>query len=354
MTESEQESQLSINTEDSFKPDIKICQKDECKEPCILRGKFCEKHRTKGKTTCNYKDCKTRPNYNFEGKKHSLYCVKHKKDEMILVSNKSCKQEGCNTRPMFNFENEVQGIYCNEHKEGGMINVKSRTCKEEKCSKQPIFNYEGQTIGIYCSEHALYGMIDVKHKKCKSEWCDTVFSNKKYEGYCAYCFFNLYPDSPLVRNYKTKEKSVVDFIRETFKEYEWINDKTIDGGCSKKRPDLMLDFGSHILIIEIDEDAHSDYDCSCENKRLMEISQDLGHRPIVFIRFNPDSYTDKNGKKIKSCWSINKVSGLLYINNKKQWKERLEYLKEQVEYWIEYETEKTIEIIQLFYNENSY
>jgi len=48
----------------------------------------------------------------------------------------------------------------------------------------------------------------------------------------------------------------------------------------------MCDLGTHILIVEIDENAHAVYDCSCENKRLMELSQDVGHRPIVFIRFN--------------------------------------------------------------------
>ena len=37
------------------------------------------------------------------------------------------------------------------------------------------------------------------------------------------------------------------------------------------------------------------------NKRLMELSQDVGFRPIVFIRFNQDGY------KITSCWYINKL-----------------------------------------------
>jgi len=55
----------------------------------------------------------------------------------------------------------------------------------------------------------------------------------------------------------------------------------------------------------------------------MEISQDLEFRPIVFIRFNPDSYTDKNGNKIKSCWKINKTTGLINLDFKKiiEWKE---------------------------------
>jgi hypothetical protein len=51
------------------------------------------------------------------------------------------------------------------------------------------------------------------------------------------------------------------------------------------------------LIIEVDENKHDNYDCSCENKRIMLISQDLGHRPVVLLRFNPDGYL-KDGKKI--------------------------------------------------------
>ena len=70
--------------------------------------------------------------------------------------------------------------------------------------------------------------------------------------------------------------------------------------------------GSYIIIVEIDENAHIYYDCSCENKRLMEISQDLGFRSIVFIRFNPDDYTIKNEKKL-SCWGINKIGIFLRI-----------------------------------------
>ena len=72
----------------------------------------------------------------------------------------------------------------------------------------------------------------------------------------------------------------------------------------------------------------------------MEISQDLNFRPIVFIRFNPDDYIDKEGNKIKSCWKINKI---------KEWDERINILTEQINYWVKNPTEKTVEIIELFY-----
>jgi len=82
----------------------------------------------------------------------------------------------------------------------------------------------------------------------------------------------------------------------------------------------------------------------------MELSQDLQHRPIVFIRFNPDEYTDKYGNQIKSCWRINKSGTMSIIRTKlDEWNHRIECLNEQIQYWIDNPTEKTIETIQLFY-----
>ena len=94
------------------------------------------------------------------------------------------------------------------------------------------------------------------------------------------------------------------------------------------------------------------YDCSCENKRIMELSQDVGHKPIVFIRFNPDDY-DENEIRISSCWGLNN-KGICVVKKSKnnEWIQRLNTLKEQLNYWINPDniTNKTIEIIQLFYD----
>jgi len=184
---------------------------------------------------------------------------------------------------------------------------------------------------------------------CRSELCETT-GNNKYEGYCLRCFIHLFPDKPNTRNYKTKEKDVVDRIIHTFTNFTWSADKKIQGGCSRRRPDLLLDMGSHIIILEVDENKHIGYDCSCEDKRLMEISKDLQHRPIVFIRFNPDAYTTQDGVLVKSCWKLNKLGVMQIMKTKqKEWEERINSLKQQIHYWIENPTEKTIEIIELFY-----
>lgn len=86
----------------------------------------------------------------------------------------------------------------------------------------------------------------------------------------------------------------------------------------------------------------------------MTLSQDLGHRPIIFIRCNPDDYVNNIGEKIKSCWVVTKQTGLIKIGNKKEWSNRLASLKSQIEYWInpDNKTDKLIEIIQLYYDKN--
>ena len=186
---------------------------------------------------------------------------------------------------------------------------------------------------------------------CKSSWCET-FGNKKYEGFCLPCFVNN-PENhhkPAMSNYKTKEKDVVDRITQTFTDFTWVADKRVQDGCSRRRPDLLLDMGSHIIIVEIDENKHTNYDCSCEHKRLMELSQDLQHRPIVFVRFNPDDYTNQEGLLIKSCWKLNKLGIMQIMKTKeKEWEERIDILKQQIQYWIDNPTQKMIEIIELFY-----
>jgi len=217
--------------------------------------------------------------------------------------------------------------------------------------KRPNFANPGDKVAQQCGDCKLDGMEDIKHPKCKSEWCSTGISNKQYEGYCAYCYRHLFPDKPMARNYKTKESAVVQYVKEHFPEMDIITDKIIQGGCSKRRPDILIDTGEQIVIIEIDENQHTDYDCSCENKRIMELSQDVQHRPIVFIRFNPDYYK-QNNKNISSCWHINK-QGICCIKKTKQkeWNDRLLALHNSVYYWTKHTTHKMVEIIQLFYDE---
>jgi hypothetical protein len=186
---------------------------------------------------------------------------------------------------------------------------------------------------------------------CKNEWCDTR-AIPKYEGYCMPCFIRnpLNADKPAHRNYKTKEKEVALAITQRYPNATWILDKRIQDGCSARRPDILVDLGYQVLMVEVDENQHNTYDCSCENKRLMLLAQDLDHRPMVVIRFNPDNYETLQGERVPSCWKHN-TKGVVHIptNQQKKWNTRIQVLLDTIQYWIDNQSEKQIEIVELFY-----
>lgn len=64
-------------------------------------------------------------------------------------------------------------------------------------------------------------------------------------------------------------------------------------GCSKKRPDVYFEMVKHCVIVEIDEHQHNTYDDSCECARINEIVNGIGGKPVVIIRFNPDTTHSK-------------------------------------------------------------
>ena len=313
---------------------------------------FCVQHKKDGMLNvvnkrCQKDGCKISATYNFEGSK-ALFCFEHKEDGMFNVASKKCKKEGCKTSARYNFEGN-KPLFCFEHKEAEMVDVASKRCQKEGCKTSPTYNFEGKKRA-FCAEHKEAEMVDVKSKRCKTFMCSTQVSNNKYAGYCLRCYIYTFPDKPVSRNYKTKEASVVDFVKNTFLDYSWINDKRVSGGCSLRRPDLYVDLGHQIIIVEIDENQHELYDCFCENRRTMELSQDFGHRPIIFIRFNPDKYNTIDNQQITSCWGTNR-NGICVVTKKKQaeWSERLECLKSSIDYWLKNNTEKTVEVVELFF-----
>jgi len=349
-----------------FKPEF--C--NACKSDNMIN--VLDKRCTCGKTTS--------PLYNFEGQKPQ-YCVDCKMDGMIDVKNLKC---ACGNRPSFNYEG-LKGRYCTKCRLKGMIDVAHNRCF---CGEnQPNFNYKGLTAAFcskcknddmedlkhslcfcekaipifnlqglspkYCASCKTEEMVDVHHKKCKTLYCEVRVENK-YEGYCLRCFIYTFPENTIVRNYKTKETFVAQYVLSAFPNFTWITDKKIQDGCSRKRPDLFLDLGYQVIIVEIDENQHKSYDCSCQNKRIMELSQDVQHRPIIFIRFNPDAY-NMNNMRISSCWMIN-TKGICEIrtSKKNEWNNRLDALRQQINYWSnpENKTDKMVETIQLYYDQN--
>jgi hypothetical protein len=316
---------------------------------------YCAEHKLDGmidikNKRCIQDGCTITPNFNFNGQTKALYCSQHKLDGMINIISKRCKHDGCKTQPSFNFEGTSKSLYCSRHKLDGMINLINKRCIHDGCTVHPNYNFEMESKPIYCSQHKLDGMIHIKCKRCIHDGCMTIVTRNttSYKGYCVRCFIHIFPDSKHSRSYKTKETHVCNFVKETFADVNISFDKCIQGGCSKRRPDIFLDMYTHSIIVEIDENQHQDY--TCENKRMMQLFEDLGSRPLVMIRFNPDQYVNNSRTKIKSCFKYHKTLGIPIVNDKNMWTYRLDCLHDHIKHNIQNIPSKEVTIVNLFYD----
>jgi hypothetical protein len=201
----------------------------------------------------------------------------------------------------------------------------------------------------FCSRHRTDDMQCAAHRLCKTHLCN-IMASTKFDGHCARCFSYLFPERYKVRNYKNKEICVADFVKDSFPEQDWACDKIVDWGCSRKRPDLLLNLGSHVLIVEVDENQHSTYDNLCEQRRIVTLYQDVAHAPTVFIRFNPDGYMDA-GLKRHSCWGPNRY-GVMVVKKsyETEWAARLERLRATIAAHMELVPERAITQVHLFFD----
>ena len=275
------------------------------------------------------------------------YCGDCKTEEMIDIISKKC--ECGESIPVFGLITDNIPQYCKLCKTEDMIDIKNKKCE---CGKsQPVFGLITDIKANCCKLCKTYDMIDIVNKRCILEHCD---KSRYIDKYCARCFYALFPNDKRCIRIKLKENEVVKFIKETFNDLSFIFDETIkgDGLCFNVRPDILLNLKSHSIIIECDEFQHKSYDIICDISRTYKIQEAL-NRPIVIIRFNPDDYIDKNKRKIKSCFKMDKIIGLTTIpkNQEELWKKRLEELKETIIENIEIYLEEPIKIIKLFYDE---
>ena len=343
-----------------------ICSVDGCKKRASYKNlekkHFCGEHKVlNGESkivNTNHKKCikckKSRPSFNYKDKNIPTHCNICKLDGMEDVYHKKCIK--CNNKQsLYNYENETIGIYCFGCKLDGMINVITKKCIK-CCLKIPSFNYKNEKTSIYCFGCKLDNMVDVRSKKCSL--CQFNTESQNFKPLCFTCYRHNNPNSDFTRNYKIKENTIMKFVKDKYS--NCVMDSTINGGCSRRRPDGLIEYELFSIIIEVDEDSHRSYENICENKRLMEIYKDLNFKPLRVIRFNPDEYKDINGDKIDSLFSLDSNNKLKVKNNKKL-NDRVNILLKSIEKTIEDMNKeinldifniKSINIDYLFFNEN--
>ena len=229
-------------------------------------------------------------------------------------------------------------------------NIYRNECKD--CSQTICKHNKYTTKCVACIEEKLceHGEYRTRcimcypNNACKT--CDGEYVSKTSNYYpnCFKCFCIMNPGVEISKNYRFKEHYLRDYLKEEFPEISFTFNKTLRA-CSKRRPDIFVECYTHAIIIECDEYQHRNY--SCENKRVMEIFQDLGSRPLIVLQFNPDSYINKNGERIQGCFKRAQKGNLVLL--KLEWNRRLKSLKKLLLHHFETIPTKEITIVKLFY-----
>lgn len=283
-----------------------------------------------GQKKCKHIGCDITPSFGKRGgtRKDALYCDTHKPVDYVDIVNKKCKHEGCNIIPIYGKRDGTNknSLYCNTHKPVDYVNVVNKKCKHEECNTRPTYGELFKDI-IHCNTHKKPNEYKENKPICENIKCDNpAYYTDTKENYpkrceehmeendsniiekkCCKCgllyFLNkdgLCNDCNIFFNHnvnKRKEHIVRDRLRLKYLK-KWVShDKIPSGSCYKYRPDFVYDFGTHICILSVDENQHKTYECVCEQARMINITQDFGGIPVIWLRFNPDRYVDNQGKK---------------------------------------------------------
>ena len=238
------------------------------------------------------------------------------------------------------------GILC-EH---DIYMSKCAECSDSVCEHNKYYgDCKKCNRDTVCEHKGLYSKCIVCNPQLGCKHCQAQYVNKTSKFYpnCVRCHCFLNPKGYIPSRYKFKEHHLRDYLEETFPNMSPIFDKSL-GACSLRRPDVFIECYTHTVIVECDENQHKGSNYTCENKRMMELFQDLGSRPIVFIRFNPDSYV-KDGQKVGGCFKRDPQNILRVI--RKEWKRRTKILKDTIEKHMENIPYKECTNVPLFYDD---
>ena len=327
---------------------MSICEHNKRRSRCIncKGGSICEHNKLKSRCSiCGGTEL-------CEHQKRKEYCTECQGNQICSHQLRRSRCETCNGSEICQHgNNKYCCIDC------GGTNV----CEHKKLKSQCVV-CKGNLICEHNKRKAICAECDGSyvclHEKQRSQCitctpssacqhCKSIsIIGSRWAPYCFRCYCVLHPDAKIPRKYKLKEHLVRDRLIEEFKDSITMRfDKIVEGGCSNRRPDISIDFGSHCLMIEIDEHQHMNY--ACEQRRMQELYEDIGFRKIVFLRFNPDAYQEGN-KKYRSPFGYTPM-GTISIQ-KEEFNRRIHILLDRIHAHQILEPTEQLTVEYLFYS----
>lgn len=401
---------------DFFEFTSRLCEVETCHrrasfaQPGLKKSLRCGEHKLAGDVNrevgARRCPCGKVASFKMPDEEGARFCAKCKPSEAVTINNmcEEChKYQARAFRPDDPPEITSGSVYtvcatCAKNLGSSVTNRGIKRCIV--CDKSAHFGPRGgrprdATHCGACCDRAIHE--DLSHDRCDI-CCDTRrwrLCDDDGKWYCHECFVKAFGRSLTTRNYKNKERAVEDFLIERFGHDKTLvfdrkvtrilfeptgkdgdDDKSTssassagagggveeDGGgdgapckSSGRKPDVLIDMGEWVVIVEVDERQHRQqiYKGSCENKRIMQIFDDAGRRPIVFIRFNPDSYKNSEGHRIPSPWTNDgRTNGLEHVpvDNRSKWEHRLATLASVIERATSARPEREITLQYLYFD----
>jgi hypothetical protein len=302
---------------------------------------------------CETAGCGKQPSFNTEGNLVARFCATHKTADMVDVKSKRCETAGCGKQPTYNIEGSLVARYCATHKTADMVDVMNRRCETAGCGKRPTYGSLGQ-LPSHCATHKSKGMILRPRAHCSSAGCAALGTHEAAGRFCddhapadarnlglfpcaactlpgilvgGLCIDTCAPiatkyraakelrirslfaqaghsDAALVANPEaasdTTPAAIPEETPKTTDPADFVHNKTLEGKqCGMERPDFLFDCGTHLVIVEVDENQHSGRACECEQARMVNLAEVRG-MPVTFIRYNPDNYDPAVGQTVAS------------------------------------------------------
>jgi hypothetical protein len=201
-------------------------------------------------------------------------CGKCQQIYFYKTLNESIKTYGicssCNIQKIFDPESKFC-VYCDPILNELLLQIKEdrqkNNCRNEE---EMLLIMEQKNIQILIEQNLCV--------VCKTEDISNINLSL-----CKYCYF-----TKNKINICAKEIPIYDYLLS--KNYDPIHNNTITLNTGKRaRPDFLLRYDTHIIIIEVDEHQHKAYPEIDELARMINIMRSI-NLPTWFIRYNPDKY----------------------------------------------------------------
>lgn len=331
----------------------------------------CCSHRTKDdvnvrKRICESMGCYTQPSFGpvGSGKTGAMRCAVHRFKDDVNVISPTCKAVGCSAIPCYGAVGSTKRLRCGVHRLDGDVAHTFHTCEACGCNTTSWCGFPGQKA-MFCATHALVGHVPYPRRLCsvprcrslgthalksdaarvgglrslaasKRRWCDAHTSEAPGptvdfvsrpctacslpdvllpNGLCATCQPDPQTGKPPTRRLLLQRK--VEFCLRARLTPELLAllasvDTVPDQlrGCTRRRPDLFFDCGTHAVVVEVDEEQHrctassasSGYTPECEQARMAEITQLLWQATgcadgygVHWVWYNPSAYRPAAG-----------------------------------------------------------